>query len=176
MEARIRKLEHLLNTAEVASGRRHRARSRSGASSPWSITTATSSTALSPPRRTRSAGMLLASPTSPLGGALLGASVGDEVSYEAPGGDLQGHDQGGSTLRGLIGVSLTPVSVRGVAGETPTQKSPSTCKSPDHRGAPRSRGSRRLPRLSTRRMGGSRRRSPWRCRRRPRAARRAGRC
>ena len=29
---------------------------------------------------------MLASPASPLGGALIGARVGDEVSYEAPGG------------------------------------------------------------------------------------------
>jgi transcription elongation GreA/GreB family factor len=31
-------------------------------------------------------GMILASPTSPVGAALLGAAPGDEVSYEAPGG------------------------------------------------------------------------------------------
>ena len=31
-------------------------------------------------------GFLLASPSGPLGGALLGASEGDEVTYEAPGG------------------------------------------------------------------------------------------
>ena len=31
-------------------------------------------------------GLLLASPTSPLGGAMIGASIGDEVSYEAPAG------------------------------------------------------------------------------------------
>lgn len=31
-------------------------------------------------------GMLLASPSGPLGKALLGAKVGDQVSYEAPGG------------------------------------------------------------------------------------------
>ena len=30
--------------------------------------------------------LLLASPSSPLGGALLGAKPGDKVSYEAPGG------------------------------------------------------------------------------------------
>jgi transcription elongation GreA/GreB family factor len=30
--------------------------------------------------------MLLASPQSPLGDALLGSAPGDEVSYEAPGG------------------------------------------------------------------------------------------
>ena len=32
------------------------------------------------------AGMLLASPDSPLGGALMGAAPGDKVTYQAPGG------------------------------------------------------------------------------------------
>ncbi|MDH3500818.1 MAG: GreA/GreB family elongation factor, partial [Acidimicrobiia bacterium] len=31
-------------------------------------------------------GYLLASPSGPLGGALLGSAEGDEVTYEAPGG------------------------------------------------------------------------------------------
>ena len=31
-------------------------------------------------------GMILASPTSPVGSALLGAAPGDKVTYEAPGG------------------------------------------------------------------------------------------
>jgi transcription elongation factor GreA len=34
----------------------------------------------------KQSGMLLASPSGPLGQALLGAKVGDEVSYQAPGG------------------------------------------------------------------------------------------
>jgi transcription elongation factor GreA len=34
-------------------------------------------------------GVLVASPTSPLGAALLGRSVGDEVEYEAPSGQLR---------------------------------------------------------------------------------------
>ena len=38
------------------------------------------------PQKNKIAGMLLASPTSPLGSALLGAAVGDEVDYEAPAG------------------------------------------------------------------------------------------
>ena len=33
-------------------------------------------------------GYLLASPAGPLGRAVIGASVGDEVSYEAPGGSF----------------------------------------------------------------------------------------
>jgi transcription elongation GreA/GreB family factor len=42
---------------------------------------------LSPPLRTS----ILASPDSPLGGALLGAEPGDDVSYEAPGGTFTYH-------------------------------------------------------------------------------------
>jgi transcription elongation factor GreA len=38
------------------------------------------------PAENKVAGMLLASPSSPLGGALMGAAPGDKVSYEAPGG------------------------------------------------------------------------------------------
>ena len=33
--------------------------------------------------------MFRASPSGPLGTALLGAGVGDEVSYEAPGGEFK---------------------------------------------------------------------------------------
>jgi transcription elongation factor GreA len=38
------------------------------------------------PQENKVPGMLLASPTSPLGGALLGAAVGDSVDYDAPAG------------------------------------------------------------------------------------------
>ena len=38
------------------------------------------------PQENKVAGMLLASPTSPLGSALIGAGVGDDVAYEAPAG------------------------------------------------------------------------------------------
>ena len=38
------------------------------------------------PAENKVAGMLLASPSSPLGGALLGSAPGDTVTYEAPGG------------------------------------------------------------------------------------------
>jgi len=38
------------------------------------------------PQENKVAGLLLASPTSPLGSALLGASIGEEVLYEAPAG------------------------------------------------------------------------------------------
>ena len=38
------------------------------------------------PAENKVAGLLLASPDSPLGSALLGAAEGESVSYEAPGG------------------------------------------------------------------------------------------
>ena len=38
------------------------------------------------PAENKVPGMLLASPDSPLGAALMGSHPGDEVSYEAPGG------------------------------------------------------------------------------------------
>ena len=38
------------------------------------------------PAENKVPGVLLASPSSPLGAALLGARVGDEVAYEAPAG------------------------------------------------------------------------------------------
>ena len=38
------------------------------------------------PQENKARGLLLASPSSPLGAALLGAAVGDTVAYEAPGG------------------------------------------------------------------------------------------
>jgi transcription elongation factor GreA len=41
------------------------------------------------PQENKVAGLLLASPSSPMGEALLGASVGDVVSYQAPGGVFQ---------------------------------------------------------------------------------------
>jgi transcription elongation GreA/GreB family factor len=40
------------------------------------------------PAENRVPGFLLASPSSPLGRALLGAKPGDDVTYQAPGGDF----------------------------------------------------------------------------------------
>jgi transcription elongation factor GreA len=87
MEARIRKLEHLLNTAEV------REVVDSGRVEVGSVVTVVDDDGdemeyFVAPQENKVAGMLLASPTSPLGSALLGAGVGDEVAYEAPAGTL----------------------------------------------------------------------------------------
>ena len=84
MEARIRKLRHLLNTAEV------REASDSGIVEIGSVVTVRDSSGdtdfLVADPENKAAGMLLASPSGPLGQALLGASIGDTVSYQAPGG------------------------------------------------------------------------------------------
>lgn len=85
MESRIRKLEHLLHTAEV------RDVVDSGRVEIGSVVTVVDSDGdkldyFVAPQENKVPGLLLASPTSPLGGALLGASVGDEVSYQAPAG------------------------------------------------------------------------------------------
>ena len=85
MEARIRKLEHLLNTAEV------REVSDTGQVEIGCVVTVVDSDGdeldyFVAPQENKVPGMLLASPTSPLGQALLGASIGDEVSYAAPAG------------------------------------------------------------------------------------------
>ncbi|MFV9672827.1 MAG: GreA/GreB family elongation factor [Acidimicrobiia bacterium] len=85
MEARIRKLKHLLDNAEV------REVENSGLVEVGTIVTVIDDDEdeyefFVAPSENKVAGILLASPESPLGGALLGAAPGDEVSYEAPGG------------------------------------------------------------------------------------------
>ena len=85
MEARIRKLEHLINTAEV------REVEDTGKVEIGSVVTVVDSDGdemdyFVAPQENKVPGMLLASPTSPLGGALLGAGIGEDVAYEAPAG------------------------------------------------------------------------------------------
>jgi len=85
MEARIRKLKHLLDNAEV------REVENSGLVEVGTIVTVIDDDEdeyefFVAPSENKVAGTLLASPQSPLGAALLGAAPGDEVSYEAPGG------------------------------------------------------------------------------------------
>jgi transcription elongation factor GreA len=85
MEARIRKIEHLLRTAEV-----HEAVAGD------TVLVGTVVTIRHPdgdemdvfvaPPENKFPGYMLASPSSPLGGALMGAALGDDVAYEAPGG------------------------------------------------------------------------------------------
>lgn len=87
MEARIRKLEYLLNTAEVLEV------VDSGKVEVGSVVTVVDHDGdefdcFVAPQENKVAGLLLASPTSPMGQALLGGSVGDRVSYQAPAGEF----------------------------------------------------------------------------------------
>ena len=84
MEARIRRIQHLLKTAEVRAaestdiveiGSLVMVR-QDGEESEYLVATP----------ENRVPGYLLASPQGPLGRALLGARSGDRVQYEAPGG------------------------------------------------------------------------------------------
>lgn len=85
MEARIRQLRHLIDNARIIEA------DDSGA-----ITVGTVATVIDgdgdeieffvAPAENKLPGLLLASPDSPLGSALLGARPGDDVTYEAPGG------------------------------------------------------------------------------------------
>ncbi|GIU91382.1 MAG: transcription elongation factor GreA [Acidimicrobiia bacterium] len=85
MEARIRQLEELLATAEV------REVADTGKVEIGSLVTVVDEDGdeleyfVASPENRRP-GVLLASPESPLGKALLGASPGDTVTYQAPGG------------------------------------------------------------------------------------------
>ena len=88
MEARIRKLEHLLNTSEV------RAVTATGQVEVGCVVTVADSDGdeleyFVAPQENKVPGLLLASPSSPMGEALLGATIGDVVSYQAPGGIYQ---------------------------------------------------------------------------------------
>jgi len=87
MESRIRKIEHILRTAEV---REAIAADTVNVGAVVTIRHPDGSEmdVFVAPAENKVPGYMLASPSSPLGGALMGASVGDEVSYEAPGGDF----------------------------------------------------------------------------------------
>jgi transcription elongation factor GreA len=85
MEARIRKLEHVIQTSEV------RVVSSTHVVEVGCVVTVVDSDGdeldyFVAPAENKVPGMLLASPSSPVGAALLGASVGEEVSYQAPAG------------------------------------------------------------------------------------------
>ncbi len=91
MEGRIRHLEHLLENAEIIEG------SSDGAIAAGSIVTilyegdpesAAERYLVGHPEE-RTGDLEVMSPSSPLGSALLGASEGDWVQYQAPGGTLK---------------------------------------------------------------------------------------
>jgi transcription elongation factor GreA len=85
MEARIRKIRHLLDTAEIRDvgdtdhvtvGCIVTVKDEDGDEMDFFVAN----------QENKVRGMLLASPSSPLGNALMGAAVGERVGYEAPGG------------------------------------------------------------------------------------------
>ena len=85
MESRIRKLRFLLDNSEI------RGVAETDHVTVGCIVTVTDDDGdemefFVAPQENKVRGMLLASPSSPLGGALMGAAVGDRVDYEAPGG------------------------------------------------------------------------------------------
>jgi len=86
MEARIREIRHLLENSEV------REVGNSGAVEVGSIATVIDDDGdeleffVAAAENKVAAGMVLASPASPLGSALLGKRPGDAVTYKAPGG------------------------------------------------------------------------------------------
>ena len=88
MEARIRKLRHILDTAEVREaevsdeitvGTVARVKRSDGGEMEVFVAT----------QENKVPGFVLASPSSPMGAALLGAKVGTTVSYAAPGGTFE---------------------------------------------------------------------------------------
>lgn len=85
MEARIRQLTHILANADI------REVHESNVVVVGTIATVLDSDGdemeiFVAPAENKVPGLVLASPQSPLGAALLGASPGDKVSYQAPGG------------------------------------------------------------------------------------------
>lgn len=88
MEARIRRIRHLIDTAEVKEAE------DAGHVTIGSVVTIRDGDGdemdcFVAPQENKVAGLLLASPSSPLGSALMGAGVGDTVAYEAPGGTFR---------------------------------------------------------------------------------------
>lgn len=87
MEARIRQLEALLNSAEV------REVAATDEVQVGTLVTVVDSDGdeleyfVAPPEN-KVGGVLLASPSGPLGKALLGARPGDDITYQAPGGSF----------------------------------------------------------------------------------------
>ncbi|MEE8491715.1 MAG: transcription elongation factor GreA [Acidimicrobiia bacterium] len=87
MEARIRQLRHLLESAEV------REAADTGKVEIGCIVTVTNGDltleVLIATSENKVSGVQTAAPDGPLGKALLGAEVGDKVSYQAPGGEFK---------------------------------------------------------------------------------------
>lgn len=85
MEARIRQLRHILNNSEVREAE-HSDTVQVGSVVVVEDGDGNEREFFVASKENKVDGMLLASPQSPLGGALLGAAAGETVSYEAPAG------------------------------------------------------------------------------------------
>lgn len=85
MEARIRKIEQILRTAEVRDSEIGDTVDVGAVVTIRHPDGSEMEVFVAPPEN-KVPGYMLASPSSPLGGALMGASAGDDVEYEAPGG------------------------------------------------------------------------------------------
>ena len=85
MEARIRKLKYLIENSEI---REVEGTDRVQIGTVVTVTDddGDEMELFVAPFENRVSGYVLASPSSPLGKAVLGAEVGDQVSYDAPGG------------------------------------------------------------------------------------------
>lgn len=88
MEARIRQIEHVLERAEI------RQAEDTGRVEVGSLVTVVDGEGdemdlFVAPAENKVPGYVLASPSSPIGAAVLGAEVGDQVSYDAPGGTFR---------------------------------------------------------------------------------------
>ncbi|CAN5778677.1 transcription elongation factor GreA [soil metagenome] len=87
MEARIRQIESLLNSAEVKAAR------DDGTVQIGSVVTVIDDDGdeiryFVAPHENKVTGLVLASPDGPMGAALMGSKPGDSVSYTAPGGEF----------------------------------------------------------------------------------------
>ncbi len=85
MEARIRKIQHILQTSEVRQAAKGDTVAVGSVVNIRRADGGEMKVFVAPPEN-KVDSYVLASPSSPLGSALLGAKVGDEVAYEAPGG------------------------------------------------------------------------------------------
>ena len=99
MEARIRQITHILDnsevrdvevTDEVVIGSMVTVTDQDGDRMEYFVA----------PPENKQPGVLLASPSGPLGAALIGAKVGDEVSYQAPAGTFTVKIEGIAPFRG----------------------------------------------------------------------------
>jgi transcription elongation factor GreA len=89
MEARIRQIQDILDNAEVSEATVDGAAVTVGSVVTVERSDGGEMEVFVANQENKVPGLTLASPSSPLGSALIGAEVGSEVSYEAPGGKFK---------------------------------------------------------------------------------------